>query len=389
MNTKRLLYASPFPPCKTGIADYSEILVYGLRKFFDITLLIDDYPLSEHLSNDFNVGIYGKHDIDPERYPYRIYNIGNNAAFHGYIYETALKYPGLIILHDVNLYYLLVDHYSRKKVLYSKIYEMYGSKKFYMLRKFAKRGVHIFFWENLALPSRFPLNEELINSDNKIMVHSHHSYEKISGLMTEQHRLRKINLVDQIKPDERFLPKAMLLQKYGIPDDTLLICSFGFLQARKLPHVICQTIQRLNQHFDNKLVYLMVGEGDYADGYVNETIKKTGFVDLVEFNSLIRCADLTINLRELMVGEASAVVIRALALGRPCLVTNTDWFAELPDDVVVKVDKDNVEAELYEKLFYLITHPNARKDLSQKAKQYIEKEHKVEKILEEIVDFLQ
>ena len=46
MLKERLLYVSPFPPMKSGISDYSEILVYALKQYYDIDLLIDDYILS-------------------------------------------------------------------------------------------------------------------------------------------------------------------------------------------------------------------------------------------------------------------------------------------------------------------------------------------------------
>ena len=45
MKKPSLLYASPFAPMKSGISDYSEILVYALKNEFEITLLIDDYKL--------------------------------------------------------------------------------------------------------------------------------------------------------------------------------------------------------------------------------------------------------------------------------------------------------------------------------------------------------
>ena len=46
-------------------------------------------------------------NADYDKYDYLVYNVGNNPDFHSYIYEAALAHPGMIILHDYMLYYLL------------------------------------------------------------------------------------------------------------------------------------------------------------------------------------------------------------------------------------------------------------------------------------------
>lgn len=389
MKKATLLYASPFPPCKSGIADYSEILVYGLQQFFDITLLIDQYTLSNaRLYKDFKVISYGKQDIDFDDYDYRIYNVGNSSTFHSYLYDIALNYPGMVILHDFVINQLIIGHYYKKDRLYSKIYEIAGARGIYHIKEQAERGEELLYC-CARLANVLPLNEELIHSGNKIMVHSQYSYERVSRIIADQKQLRKINLVDQIQRDEQFISKRSLFQKYSIPESDFLICSFGYIEPPKLNHVICKTVQQLNKRLDNQLVYLMVGQGIYIDEYLSDTIKKTGFVDLAEFNSLIRWADIVVNLRYPSMGETSAALIRALGLGKPCIVSNDAWFSELPDDVVVKIENNHVEAELSQRLIELITSPDVRKRLSKKAQCYIKEEHNITRISQEIVEFLQ
>ena len=95
-----LLSASPFPPKKSGISDYSVALVKALSKIYDITLYSDNYIIEEESLNVFPVLRHGYDDIDFDSFDYRIYNIGNHPGFHGYIYEAAIKHPGMVILHD-------------------------------------------------------------------------------------------------------------------------------------------------------------------------------------------------------------------------------------------------------------------------------------------------
>ena len=73
MEKKKLLYVSPFPPEKSGISDYSEILVYQLRDKYEITLLIDNYKLTnKKMYDDFEVVIYWKDRIEFEKFDYTI-----------------------------------------------------------------------------------------------------------------------------------------------------------------------------------------------------------------------------------------------------------------------------------------------------------------------------
>ena len=47
--------------------------------------------------------------------------------------------------------------------------------------------------------------------------------------------------------------------------------------------------------------------------------------------------DVCVNLRSPTMGETSGSVIRQLSLGKPVVVSDVGWFAELPDDVALKV----------------------------------------------------
>lgn len=385
---KKLLYASPFSPLKSGISDYSEVLIYGLREFFDITLLIDNYKLeSKKLYEDFDVLIYKKNEINLSFYDYIIYNIGNNPHYHSYIYECALKWPGMIILHDFVLYYLTIGFYRNKETFYSKVYEMEGAKGINLLKKSIKEGKDLLECKELA--PLLPLNKELINSNNLIMTHSFYTYNKIAKVTDRKERLRKINLVQLI--DDHFDPvaKKLLMNKYRIPDNCLLMSSFGSVAAIKLNHIICEIVDEINSSSDRKICYVMVGDGNYVDHKLNDYIIKTGYIDLLEFNSFIFHSDLIINMRYPSMGETSGSLIRILGLGKPCLVSNDAWFAELPDNLVMKINIDKVKDNLMERIIYLLDNPGKLFDISAKAINYINANHSLKQISKDIYEFLQ
>lgn len=369
---------------KSGISDYSEVLIYGLNKYFDITLLIDNYRLQNNkLYNDFNVFTYSP-DMDLSNYDYKIYNIGNNPEFHSYIYETVLKYPGMIIMHDLILYYLIVGYYQSKQSLYSKIYSMEGAKGIHLIRKYIKNKTNLLHAKELS--DKLALNKELLMSDNKFMVHSDYAYNNIISTVNDLKKVKKINMAEQIV-DFKQIEKKILFKKFNIPENAFIFCSLGYVAPTKLNNIVCETLIKLREQYGN-IFYIMAGEGNYCDRYLCDYIIKTGFIDLDLFNNFLYHSDVIVNLRNPSMGETSAVTIRSLGLGKTCIVSDDAWFSEISDDIVVKIKNNGISDKLYEKMELLITNKALSAQISQKAKDYINKEHSLEKISGEISGFL-
>ena len=77
----RVAYFSPLPPARSGIADYSQALIEHLRPLLDLTIFSDPTQ-----------------PFDPATFDAALYHIGNN-PYHTSIYETALRHPGIVVLH--------------------------------------------------------------------------------------------------------------------------------------------------------------------------------------------------------------------------------------------------------------------------------------------------
>src|SRR5260370_21498963 len=82
----RVSFFSPLPPSKSGIADYSQTLIAHLARLADLKV----YSTA----------------ADPDQSGIPLYQIGNN-AHHDFVYETALRHPGVVVLHESNLHHLL------------------------------------------------------------------------------------------------------------------------------------------------------------------------------------------------------------------------------------------------------------------------------------------
>ena len=87
----RLAFFSPLPPAKSGIADYSAALLDALTKNVEVEVYTREQP-----------------DFDPAGFDGIIYQLGNN-PYHSFVYEQALKAPGIVVMHEANLHHLIAD----------------------------------------------------------------------------------------------------------------------------------------------------------------------------------------------------------------------------------------------------------------------------------------
>ena len=108
----KLALFSPISPMPSGISDYTEALLPHLARLVDhIDLFIEDYqPQSVSLPENFSVRNWREFEADYENglFDSVLYQMGNN-PFHVYIYDLALRYPGVIVLHEFNLHHLLAS----------------------------------------------------------------------------------------------------------------------------------------------------------------------------------------------------------------------------------------------------------------------------------------
>src|ERR1022692_2839182 len=74
----RVALFSPLPPCRSGIADYSETLVEHLKPLVDLEVFAD-----------------GDRPFDPSRFDIALYHLGNN-PHHGFDGACALNARGVV-----------------------------------------------------------------------------------------------------------------------------------------------------------------------------------------------------------------------------------------------------------------------------------------------------
>ncbi|WP_160044149.1 glycosyltransferase family 4 protein [Paenibacillus sp. USDA918EY] len=392
----RLAYFSPFPPQKSGIADYSEYLVSYLSKHAHVDLWVDNIEVSNIITSKYNIFNYVE---DPtllenlNEYDSIIYNIGNNPYYHTNMYDVFLRYNGFVILHDFVLYYLItgycLDYYSSKEMYLREFYYNYGNQGIASGTEILKSSTPPLRYSS---PESFPLNKRLIEQAKGIFVHSNYTKKLIMEVNAEA----SCKVIDQIGPTitSKLSNENIrnLREKYGVKENELILASFGFVSESKRVH---QVIKALNSINCSNYKYILVGEGDYIDKYLDKYPKvksqviKTGFTTIEEFDNLIEISDIVINLRYPYMGETSASLIRALIFGKPSIVSDIGWFSELPDRAVKKIPVDNNEvSNLKECISELIHNVSVRSELASQAEKYAEENLNPNKIANDIIEYM-
>lgn len=372
---------------ESGISDYSVVLVDALKKNFDITLFSENYEITDVSLKKFPVLKYGVDSVNFDNFDHILYNMGNHGGFHSYIYETALKHPGIIIQHDLVIFHFIMKYYKEDRhTLYSSLYTRFSKEDFICLRE----GVRNRKINDIDFCSQLPLNTEIIRSGNRFIVHSEYARNKIldTGLIAPE-RIAHINLIEQIAEDAVIIDKDRLYSKFSIPKDAVVICAFGSIQDTKLNRETCCAVKNIASKYSKKICYVMVGKGDYVDDELEDgLIIKTGFTELDEFNSFIRYADIIINLRNPTLGETSAAMLRTLQMGKVCITNNGGWFSELPDDCVCKIELDNVEKNIEMALTELLSDDDRRAQMSRNASEYVQKGCSPDVICKKMTEFI-
>jgi glycosyltransferase involved in cell wall biosynthesis len=376
------------PPQRTGIADYSAELLAPLTKRAEVDLWVDAPAGAEAAASCrmFNYIAQPELLFDLVRYDLIVYQMGNSPA-HRSMFPVLLQYPGIVVMHDFVLHHFIAGYYL----------EAQSSPALYiqeMAYNFGRAGEEIAtralrtktpIWEHE--PMRYPLNKRVLDNARAVVVHSDFTF----GLVRKTHSylpIKKINLPTRIEPEPP--DAAKLKRRYGIPVNSIVIASFGSGNPSKMTGETARAIATMDR---KDIIYLVVGE--MGEGLraqtktdLGERMRITGYVDAGTFNDYCALIDIAIDLRSQTMGESSAGICRLMAAGKPCVISNFGWFAELPDECAVKIDSPVDEKAIQRSLAQLVTDDRLRREIGTRARRYISDHHGIDQATEQYIEFL-
>lgn len=386
----RIAMFTPLPPVKSGIADYSVDIIYEISQYFDIDVFVDSSYDSKCITAE-NVRIYKHRQFESRKKNYKeiVYQMGNSDA-HFYMYEYIRKYPGIVVLHDLNLNGAAM-HYSFSVKKKNKIYEKMLKEDFTekQTEQYMKKVVDGSIWSDVY---EIVLNGYIVNYAKRIIVHSNYAKERL----LERDIKRIVSMIPHYSADEKDNPYGRIREQLNISSDQIVIGCFGHIHSTKraIPilmayHRLCQKYNNLSLYYVGKLDASIKDEFNHvlnSDEALKSSVVVTGYISLDEFNMYMDCVDIALNLRYPYNGENSGSAARLLRKGKCVLVSDIGSFSEISDTACMKlpdVHSLTVEQEvdiIVDSLIELLESKELRDQYGSEAAKYAKEELSLERV---------
>jgi glycosyltransferase involved in cell wall biosynthesis len=352
----KIAWLSPFPPQRSGIANYSYSLIKALSAEVDIDLFSNE-QLTPELAANFVVRPLSAFPARFRDYDDVIYHLGNHAGFHKRIYELAWQHPATIVLHDYNL-----SGFMREAFYSQHLYRQ------------AIRRVRL--KHNEVAERQAAMSHAIVDRSRKVIVHHRWARNEFA----EHPHVAVIPHFAQINYTPTNDDIARFRQRFGLKDDHFIITCLGFVNLNKLPTLQIEVVkQLLSEGYPVQLVFAGEPAPEVMDLLIQSKLDGcagniiwTGFLDEVDYFSAIFTSDIVINLRNPTMGESSGTLAHTLAAGRPTIVSDVNQYKEFPDTVCWKLSHDAHEKELLlEYMRTLLREPRVRDAMSINARNFV------------------
>ena len=360
----RVAYYSPMPPSRSGIADYSALLLPALRERIEVVVA---EPGRRRPAADV-----------------ALYHVGNDPDAHGWIVDALREQPGLVVLHEHVLHHLIagitIGRGDGRGYLDAMERDLGVAGR--LLGLGVLDNLLPLLWE--TQPERFPLSGVVLDHAHGLVVHSNFVGE----------RARAAGYAGRLwhipHPAWSMADVAPATDVAGEP----LVGCFGFLNMNKRIPELLEAFASLRRERPGARLLLVGAAGERFD--VERRLERLGLTAGVErldyvpeerMWSLMAACDVLVNLRYPTMGETSGSVIRGLSLGKALVVSDVGWFAELPDGAVLKVPVDEHEVATIRAALGLAADHAAT--LGAAGRAYVEREHDLGRVADAYVAALE
>ena len=351
-------YHAPPPGAPTGVADYAETLLEGLRQ-----------------SGPPNTTI----KRNAERADIHIYHLGNN-RLHADIYARALATPGIVVIHDAVLHHFLLGALSPDRYLEEFIYN-YGEWRRHLGQE---------LWLERAACSvdpryfQYPLLRRAVENARAVIVHN-----PGAAAIAREHSAQRIHVIPHFfEPHE--IPDAAATERFrqsiGMAPGATLFGIFGYLRETKRLLPCIAAFRRL--HAVRPSTALLIAGEVVSDGPQPPSRKRTSFIPPftelghlsdADFRIAAAAVDCCLNLRYPAAGETSGIAIRLMGIGKPVIVTDGPETADIPASACLRVPPGVEEAAvLFDQMALITEFPAVARRIGAEAAEHIRTCHSLE-----------
>lgn len=373
----RLAVITPWPPQRSGIADYAQRLVAALRGRVDrpIDVVVSD-STAQDLGPQAGVlsdGAFRARVLLGERYDGALLQLGNG-GFHSFMlpllpWLRGHRIPATAMIHDAALSGMYTDavrlDQDRVGDLAARAvgdYPFLGGKPPHEL---------LFFLEHQAVTHGAFMTRDIQRQVERIVVHS-----KLA---------RNLLLADRGPGDEpgiEVLPLAAPDPRSdAVERDPRLIVSTGYVAEVKGVSALVRALAELRRDApDTHLVFAGAQNLPHERRDLSRLLQELGLEDAVTITGFLPAAErarylaragVVVQLRRHSHGEASAAVLDGLAAGAPTIVSDLGWMADLPDSAVLKVHPEVSPHDLSAALGSVLRDPGRAASLSKGALAHV------------------
>lgn len=388
----RLAYVSPLPPARSGIADYSALLVPELARYYEVELVVDRDE-AQAGAPDARLAALPRRPVDWFRrhahtYDRVLYHFGNSPV-HRHMFDLIRAVPGVVVLHD---FYFgnVIDYLEHQGDLAQGfVRALHESHGYSGLLGLSREGRTPAVWA-------WPVNRGILDHAAGIIVHA--DYPKMlarqwygpdaadgwrtipllrarpttagaaaaaadASADTSADTSADANANADADADtgagadaeadaEAGGPARKAARaRLGLDPDDFIVCSFGMLGPTKLNKELVAAFLASPLAHAPRCALVFVGENDPgqygaellttiraagAHGSARR-IRITGFADADAYADWLAACDLAVQLRRASRGETSAAVLDCLLYGVPTIVNAHGSAASLADELVLKL----------------------------------------------------
>ncbi len=321
------------PPVSSGVADYTRDLVGELGRRHAIDVFVDARDLAVPPS-DGTARHLSAHEFPwrQHRDPYDlvVYQVGNSWC-HDFTWPYLFRYPGLVVLHDGQL------HHARAwSLLQRKRTDDYRAELHFNHPDVPPEAAEIALSGYAGHVYRlWPMLGAVVKAARLVAVHSARLADELSSTFPAM-AIRPIRMgVPAV--DASDAARAAVRARHGLAPTDIVLAAFGGVTPEKGLTALLRAVSGARRHQPGLRVLLVGPTHPHYDVMaharevgVADIVTVTGHVSDAELPAYLTTADIVSCLRFPSGRETSASWLRALAAGRPTLVTDLEQHVDVP-----------------------------------------------------------
>ncbi len=348
---------APWPPVRSGVADYAAEQATALAALADV---------ERYAPSGASRAAAAGHDV-------LLVHVGNDPVHLPSVELLAdgeRRVPAVVLLHDFALHHLFAAAFldrGRERDYARELARCHGENG-RALGERAVAGERYPVWD--LEPWAFPMSRGVVSDATAVVVHS----RLVRGaVLREVPGVRVVEIPHHVVPAPR-TDRGEARERLGLPAGRCVACSLGAVVPAKR---LAKVLEALAAIPAGERPFLFVGGAVPDDDLLRSDVGRLGLSGDVLFSGYLEdddfwlaasAADLAVNLRFPTMGETSGAVCRLAGHGLPVVVSDVGWFAELPDSFAVRVPVGSAEVDaLASVLARLASDPKERARLSSHA----------------------